>query len=494
MRSLGSFSMSRNILLLSYNGVCEIRFDEKPEFEIIVTTWNEELPPFPHSCLGVYYSPTQRHGEAMYIQSLIVKELNLDYDYIASFNHDLQISVSQINRYFKIATENKLDLFGASTTSDSYYSHKMFIKSGKDELKDVEWVEMMAMGMSKRLYKKLSWHMKILYGELNLVSGWGLDNFLLRQIVKENNYNCKLIDSISVRHINPVTKGSVKWRNGLDSKKVLSIMKQYVICYSQGVESFVDFVLSIKNKSRRNRITYTQVVKNISENTLLAIRVSYKGEQHKWDSFRRQNLKGSRQIIICGDEELDANYKLTDDVLYLKCKDNWEDLPEKMIAAYSAIREMKEFEKYDTFLKLDADVISNSNFNPYQLIQITSECNYVGAVLRRPNKSQKGLYHLSKSISPNSAWYGVPYTSKEFLSCKFCAGGKGYLLSRESLNVICKKYNFTNLSAVKYRFIYEDAMIAILLSENNIKPTITNLSLKDTNPPRTSRRKIHKNK
>ena len=75
----------KNILLLSFDGKSRITYDEKPEFKTIVNTWDVNVTKYPHKCLGVFYSPTQRHGEAMYIQGKILKDLWIDYDYVASF-------------------------------------------------------------------------------------------------------------------------------------------------------------------------------------------------------------------------------------------------------------------------------------------------------------------------------------------------------------------------------------------------------------------------
>ena len=218
----------KNILLLSFDGKSRIEYDEKPEFKTIVNTWDPKVTEYPHECLGVFYSPTQRHGEAMYIQGKILKDLGIDYDYVASFCHDLEIKVSEINRYFRIAHENQLDCFGPSTSLNSYFSHEQFVHTGTKNILPRKWIEIMAIGFSKRLYNKLFYHLKIVYGQINLVGGWGLDLVLIKKLISKNRYKCALIDEIQVHHIKKVTNGDIVWRNGLTSRDCKVFFDNYV--------------------------------------------------------------------------------------------------------------------------------------------------------------------------------------------------------------------------------------------------------------------------
>ena len=213
---------------------------------------------------------------------------------------------------------------------------------------------------------------------------------------------------------------------------------------------------------------------------LLVIRVSHLGEKSRWDNFRSHKFGGSNQIIICGKRDLEDNYFLDGDVLYLRCRDKWEDLPEKMIAAYNAILDIEEFNDYTTFLKVDADIVPKPSFNPNHITKLTSKNNYIGANLRRPAIHQHGIYHLKKNLSNESPWKGKKYSNKEMLSCTFALGGLGYVLSRKSLEIITSKYTFNNLHKVKHEFIYEDAMVGIILRRVKINPIKSPLHLRDT--------------
>ena len=252
----------RNILLLSFNGEDYIEYDEKPEFETIVNTWKTDVIEYPHPCLGIYYSPTQRHGEAMYIQSKILRDLNLYYDYVASYCHDLKIKVSEINRYFRIAHQNDLDCFGPSLTLNSYISHKQFAHTGTTDVISRDWIEIMAIGFSKRLYEKLIYHLDNLYGELNLVGGWGLDAILIKDLIFKNKYKCAMIDEIKINHFKPVTRGEVVWRNGKSSRDCRRFIENY--------KDYIDtnklktYVKQKSSESKGRKPFYTEVEYRIS--------------------------------------------------------------------------------------------------------------------------------------------------------------------------------------------------------------------------------------
>ena len=59
-------------------------------------------------------------------------------------------------------------------------------------------------------------------------------------------------------------------------------------------------------------------------------------------------------------------------------------------------------------------------------------------------------------------------------------GGLGYVVTRHAITKITEKYNFNNLNSVRQEFIYEDAMVGIILRRYGIRPKKFLLRLKDT--------------
>lgn len=193
---------------------------------------------------------------------------------------------------------------------------------------------------------------------------------------------------------------------------------------------------------------------------VLTVRVCCMKDLERWRSF---NVDTNKEIAIVGKEDLETNYLLEDGVLYLKCGDYYDHLPEKMIAAFHAILQIKEFNDFTHIFKRDMDTGIKKLKLPNKL------GDYMGET--REGKTNKGVWHLKHKnypgfMSPNSPWIGKKYTGKHG---RYCLGGPGYILSRHSLEKICEYYNFDNLHTVKEEHIYEDVMVGILLRENKIR-------------------------
>ena len=168
------------------------------------------------------------------------------------------------------------------------------------------------------------------------------------------------------------------------------------------------------------------------------------------------------QIIIYGDEDLKTNYKLEENYLALKCKDDWEHLPEKMILAYKAISEIEKFRKYDYYVKVDSNYDPNRVVWPItrKTIKTMPEC--VGFCLFWSSQI-KGDYHFryEKDLGPESYWYKRLYKSpwpRNLLN-----GGMGYGLSRKCLNILAESYDWTSSKRINREHIYEDVMVSHLL-------------------------------
>ena len=197
-------------------------------------------------------------------------------------------------------------------------------------------------------------------------------------------------------------------------------------------------------------------------NTLF-IRVSCQKEREIWPRFRQHRYP---QVIICGDPELGTNYKLDDDVLYVRCEDTWDRLPEKMIAAFDAVLSIPEFNGYDRFLKLDSDngVRNSCKINEYPDIQ---EHDYVGQRVYDMKTRYNPRDSHFRRVSESSYWHNRKYRGPMY---PYADGGTSYVLSRYALEVITSQYNFSNLSQVHKEHIYEDMMMGVLLKRHNIVP------------------------
>lgn len=196
---------------------------------------------------------------------------------------------------------------------------------------------------------------------------------------------------------------------------------------------------------------------------VLFVRVSCQKEKDLWPKLRRHKFQ---QVIICGDPKLKTNYILKDDVLYLKCRDGYDALPEKMIAAFSALLEIEKFKNVDRFLKLDSDNKLRASCRIDRDNTILKH-DYVGQkIWWLKNGENPRRYHFGR-VPKNSYWYQRRYEGK---MVPYVDGGCSYVLSRRALKLITSEYDFDNLDQVYKNHIYEDVMIGLLLEKHNITP------------------------
>jgi len=167
---------------------------------------------------------------------------------------------------------------------------------------------------------------------------------------------------------------------------------------------------------------------------------------------------GDYLIFVGGEEEK----HLEENVIQLKCRDLYEDLPEKMFAIYRYLADKGYTDKYDYFWKIDDDIDFNIwNKDREQQLSDSLISDYYGLkVLTKPGK--RG-WHIGR-VKEDSPWYNKRYNGRYV---PWADGGSTYFLSSQSLN---KWKNFYELSSVRYHHIYEDLAVALFLENCNISP------------------------
>lgn len=167
---------------------------------------------------------------------------------------------------------------------------------------------------------------------------------------------------------------------------------------------------------------------------------------------------GDYLIFIGGEEEK----QLGENVIQLKCRDLYEDLPEKMFAIYGYLADKGYADKYDFFWKIDDDIDFNI-WNKEREIQLSNclEGDYHGLkVLSKPGK--RG-WHIGR-VREDSPWYNKRYNGRYV---PWADGGSTYFLSSKSLK---KWKNFYELSHIRLHHIYEDLAVALFLEKCGISP------------------------
>lgn len=165
-------------------------------------------------------------------------------------------------------------------------------------------------------------------------------------------------------------------------------------------------------------------------------------------------------LIFTGGEE---EKELEENVIQLKCRDLYEDLPEKMFAIYGYLADKGYADKHDFFWKIDDDIDwLRWNVNrESQLLESLTGHDYAGFQVK--TKEGKRGWHIGR-VQEDSPWYNKRYDG-DYVD--WAAGGTTYFLSSKSL----KKFkNLDKLSEVRNYEIYEDLAVAKFLKKCNIFP------------------------
>lgn len=167
-------------------------------------------------------------------------------------------------------------------------------------------------------------------------------------------------------------------------------------------------------------------------------------------------LKNDNYIIVTGGHDRTI-YFGDKHLLQINCNDYYEGLPEKVIKTYKYIYKNELFNTFTHFCKLDDDMIVR------KLINISLLKDYCGKVNSLSGNRRWHIGRCSKDSVFNTTEYTGPYVP-------WCSGGRGYIISRNSLKIISRDTNYHNE-------IYEDLYVAKILYDKQIYPdNVTDLS------------------
>lgn len=172
---------------------------------------------------------------------------------------------------------------------------------------------------------------------------------------------------------------------------------------------------------------------------------------------------GDYLIFVGGEEEK----QLEENVIQVKSRDLYEDLPEKMFAIYKYLAANNYADQYDYFWKIDDDVdfMRWNQGREQGLMDSLEALDYAGFKLMQ-GEGKRG-WHIGR-VREDSPWYNKRYNGKYV---DWIDGGTTYFLSSKSLN---KFKHFYELSEIRNYDIYEDLAIAKYLEKCGILPVQIN--------------------
>jgi hypothetical protein len=131
------------------------------------------------------------------------------YEYIGILDDDLYFSVSDLNKLLFIAQLEKLDVFQASLTHDSYYHHRQFVHKTGYLVQDTWWVEIMAPFYRMEIFIEAGPLLK------HSISGTGVDVYLIPTIQRLLGKNkTAVVHAIQMKHCRPIRTDNRIFSNG----------------------------------------------------------------------------------------------------------------------------------------------------------------------------------------------------------------------------------------------------------------------------------------
>ncbi len=195
------------------------------------------------------------------------------------------------------------------------------------------------------------------------------------------------------------------------------------------------------------------------------------------DYIKKYTELGYDVFIVYGVPTIEEQYLINfnENIIKLRCKDNFEDLPFKTYALLKMFLNEEKFQKYDFLIKMDDDTELNIHHDVFVKSPLF-ENNYFGQQLI---KSQPMLhnYHFGKCFSNelNSKLYDLEINLE-------WGAGFFYVLSRNAINLIVG--DIRGYSDLLNENLYEDMMIGYIMSNNNIEFVEMNNKNIITNLPR----------
>ena len=119
------------------------------------------------------------------------------YDYIWLPDDDLEMSKRDMNRFFEICAEHRLELAQPSLTSDSPMNHPLLINNTASRIRFTNFIEVMAPCFSAACLER------VLPTFSETQSGWGID-WLWPPLVLNRESGIAIVDDVVIRHTRPL--------------------------------------------------------------------------------------------------------------------------------------------------------------------------------------------------------------------------------------------------------------------------------------------------
>jgi hypothetical protein len=202
-----------------------ICFDTKPSFNFITYSYeNLDLGEFNYSLAHKpqYHAKFTSNGigESFFNLTKLFKGRFGNNLFIVS---DVYITVSEVNKLFDIADLFSLDIYQASLSKDSYYSHPHTLHRADGGIAPAPFAEWTVTGHSAAVWDAI--------GDLGLysISGYGMDAYLVPAIQRKLNLKPPAVVHYCQSHLcRPVSSYSRTMQNGLTPIQEMRLLRDRI--------------------------------------------------------------------------------------------------------------------------------------------------------------------------------------------------------------------------------------------------------------------------
>lgn len=169
---------------------------------------------------------------------------------------------------------------------------------------------------------------------------------------------------------------------------------------------------------------------------------------------------GFRYLFLMGDPEL-SNPKVSGDVLYVPCEDDYESLLLKLALGYEFIYRAMDFTH---IYKIDDDCYLDITKLTQDILPQLSNTQYAGGATHPKGAKMNNKWHFGKCSDPR---FDRPYRF-DVAQFEFAKGGYGYFLRKDIIPIITKNIIDFRHEITAFSYSFEDVRISELLGESNI--------------------------
>ena len=251
-------SSSKSLIVISWDGMSSplshILEDTSAHFDLFIIDYSGEN----HEQAVQKFQPSfylskksECKGDLMQnVYEYLQSNIKNNYNYIGFIDDDIYFTIADLNKLIFIATLEKLDVFQASLTHDSYYNHRQFIHKAGVQIQKTWWVEIMSPFYCYEVFMAAGPYLN------KSISGTGTDVYLIptiQQIIGKTN--TAVVHAVQMKHCRPIRTDNRIFSNQKNNLQEIAEMqvfcKQLISQHLKNTgtaltENFMKEVLDIK--------------------------------------------------------------------------------------------------------------------------------------------------------------------------------------------------------------------------------------------------------